>query len=60
LPEGYNELDAFTEHLIEALDATLTASGAIGTWRTEHVLRAALARHGFDVVPSATRAKTVG
>ena len=49
MPDAYNPLDAFTEHLVEAMDAIIDAAGVAGTERKARVLRAALQRHGFSL-----------
>jgi hypothetical protein len=49
-PDHYDSLAAFDDHMIEALDAVLIASGVPGVWRTSHILQEAARRHGFRIV----------
>ena len=54
MPAGVIQLDAFDEHLIEAVDAVLCASGAVSLQNIKYVLEAAAARHGFEIKPLTT------
>ena len=47
MPRDYNPLTEFSAHLVEALDALLDLSVALGEDRKVFVLRQALARHGL-------------